>query len=215
MTTFRTIRDEITALVTTALATPFGGMMCPDVHGAFGGNAVPVVFVHGLLGGRANFRTLRAHLSERGFHDFTTFSYGPRVDYQRLAPRLGEHVAAVRRETGATQVDIVGHSFGGLIARHLIEMSGCRDVRRLVTLASPYYGDAFPARELAIFAESDVLVPAPAGQRSGRARVQVVSDCGHVGILSHPTALRCVARHLSAPLRSVSSARSLRTEAAA
>ncbi len=213
MTTLRTVRDEIAALVTTALATPFGGMTCPDVHGYYGGPSVPVVFVHGLLGGRANFRTLRAHLTARGFRDFTTFSYAPRVDYQRLTPRLGEHVAAVKRETGAERVDVVGHSLGGLIARHLIEMHGGRDVRRLVTLAAPYYGERFPARELALFAAADVLVPPPAPRQ--HARVAIVPECGHVGILSHPTALERVAHHLRAPLRSVPSTRSPDTEAAA
>lgn len=197
------IRDEIAAVVTTALATPFGGMTCPDVHGYSGQPGVPVVFVHGLLGGRANFRTLREHLTARGFSDFTTFSYAPRVDFQRLAPRLGEHIAAVRRETGAEQVDVVGHSLGGLVARLLIDMYGSREVRRLVTLAAPYYGERFPARERAIFASDDVLVAPPALTAAMRAHVTVVPDCGHVGILSHPAALDRVARHLRAPLRGV------------
>jgi len=213
MTTLRTVRDEIAALVTTALATPFGGLTCPDVHGYSGGRSTPVVFVHGLLGGRANFRTLREHLTARGFHDFTTFSYAPRIDYQRLAPRLGEHIDAVTRETGAERVDVVGHSLGGLVARQLIEMSGVRNVRRLVTLAAPYFGERFAARELAVFASDDVLVAPPVLGSSGRAHVTIVPECGHVGILSHPTALDCVAHHLRAPLRSVS--RSTRTEAAA
>lgn len=213
MTTLRTIRDEIAAVVKTALATPFGGMMCPDVHGYVGGRSVPVVFVHGFLGGRANFRTLREHLTAQGFGDFTTFSYAPRIDFQRLAPRLGEHIAAVKRESGADSVDVVGHSLGGLVARQLIEMSGRRDVRRLVTLAAPYFGVRFPARELAIFANDDMLVAPPALRSDNRARVAIVPECGHVGILSHPQALAAVAHHLRASLRSVS--RSTRSEAAA
>src|ERR1051326_8334898 len=109
MTTLRTIRTEIAAVVKTALATPFGGMTCPDVHGYSDGRNVPVVFVHGLLGGRGNFWTLREDPTARGFHDFTPFSYTPRVDFQRLVPKLGEHIVAVRRETGAERVDVVGH----------------------------------------------------------------------------------------------------------
>jgi len=213
MTTLRTIRDEIAAVVKTALATPFGRMTCPDVHGYVGGRSVPVVFVHGFLGGRANFRTLREHLTAQGFGEFTTFSYAPRIDFQRLAPRLGEHIAAVKRESGADSVDVVGHSLGGLVARQLIEMSGRRDVRRLVTLAAPYYGERFASRELAVFAGDDVLVAPPALGKSGRAHVTIVPECGHVGILSHPMALACVAHHLRAPLRSVP--RSTRSEAAA
>jgi pimeloyl-ACP methyl ester carboxylesterase len=205
MTTLRTIRNEIAAVVKTAVATPFGGMTCPDVHGYSDGRNVPVVFVHGLLGGRANFWTLRDHLTARGFRDFTTFSYAPRVDFQRLAPRLGEHIAGVRRETGAERVDVVGHSLGGLVARQLIDMYGSREVRRLVTLASPYYGERFPSRELAIFASDDMLI-APPARTVMRANVTVVPECGHVGILSHPLALDRAAHHLRAPLRSVSKA---------
>jgi len=203
MTTLRTIRDEIAAVVKTAVATPFGGMTCPDVHGYSGQPGVPVVFVHGLLGGRANFWTLRDHLTARGFRDFTTFSYAPRIDFQRLAPRLGEHVAAVRRETGAERVDVVGHSLGGLVARQLIDMYGSREVRRLVTMAAPYYGERFPSRELAIFASDDMLVAPPAPTATTRANIAVVPECGHVGILSHPIALERAAHHLRAPLRRV------------
>jgi pimeloyl-ACP methyl ester carboxylesterase len=215
MMSFRTARTELTALVTTVLATPFGGFVCPDMREAAGRNSVPVVFVHGLLGGRANFRTLRTHLIQRGARDLTTFSYGLRVDYQRLALRLGEHIAAVQRETGAEQVDIVGHSLGGLVARYLIEMGDGRYVRRLVTLASPYFGERFPSRELAIFASNDLLVPPPILRRPGCARVVVVPECGHLGILSHPAALGCVADYLHRSLRRIPLGRSPLAHAAA
>jgi len=67
-------------------------------------------------------------------------------------------------------------------------------VGRLVTLASPYYWERRPARELAILGAHDPLVPAPAVPRG---RVMVVEDCGHWNLLYHPAALRAVARFLA------------------
>src|SRR5262249_59888534 len=49
------------------------------------------------------------------------------------------------------------------------------------------------ARELAIFATYDPLVPPPA---DGRGRVVVVEDCGHLNLLQHPAVLHAVARFL-------------------
>jgi pimeloyl-ACP methyl ester carboxylesterase len=98
----------------------------------------PVVFVHGLLGDPTNFLALRRFLARRGIRRFASFSYLPRLDYPRLAPRLLDELRAVRAESGAAQVDVVGHSLGGLLARYVVETDGERLVRRLVTLAAPY-----------------------------------------------------------------------------
>src|SRR5436190_1557576 len=55
----------------------------------------PVVLVHGFLGNPGHFRFLRRFLVARGFHNFATFSYAPRVDHQELARRLGRAIEAV------------------------------------------------------------------------------------------------------------------------
>ena len=89
---------------------------------------VPVVLVHGFLGDATNFANLRRHLCGHGNRRFSCFGYRPRLDYQRLARRLGEHVAAVCRDTGATQVDVIAHSLGGLVARYFVQTDGRRSV---------------------------------------------------------------------------------------
>src|SRR5207244_8460956 len=94
----------------------------------------PVVLVHGFLGDPTNFLALRGHLASRGIRNFMSFSYPPRLDYQRLACRLGRMVEAACLATGASQVDLVGHSLGGLIARYLTEIGDGGRVRRVVTL---------------------------------------------------------------------------------
>src|SRR5439155_1099078 len=78
----------------------------------------PVVLVHGFLGNPGHFRFLRRFLVARGFHNFATFSYAPRVDHQELARRLGHAIEAVCEAAGRAEVDVVGYSLGGLVARH-------------------------------------------------------------------------------------------------
>src|SRR5205823_4450624 len=84
----------------------------------------PVVLVHGFLGNPGHFRFLRRFLVARGFHNFATFSYAPRVDHQELARRLGRAIEAVCEAAGRAEVDVVGYSLGGLVARHLRERGG-------------------------------------------------------------------------------------------
>src|SRR4029450_10136228 len=47
-------------------------------------HTTPVVLVHGLLGDPTNFLLLRGQLAAHGIRNFASFSYPPRLDYQRL-----------------------------------------------------------------------------------------------------------------------------------
>jgi len=166
----------------------------------------PVVFVHGLFGDRTNFRRIRRGLDARGASNAVYFEYGPRIDWPRLATRLGQAVDAVRRETGARRVDLVGHSLGGLVARYLVDMRADTAVRRLVTLGAPYFAAPLHRAELAIFGASDPLVPAPHPSygphgphlRPG-GRVVVVPGCGHWGLLVHERVVHETMRFLTSP----------------
>jgi len=155
----------------------------------------PVVLVHGFLGNPGHFRFLRRFLVVRGFHNFATFAYAPRVDHHELAQRLGRAIEAVSEATGRAEVDVVGHSLGGLVARHLLER-GAR-VHRLVTLGAPYLTDSLPERESAIFGAADVVVPPPRPRLRGRSAI--VTGCGHLGLLYQPAALGLVAEYLGEP----------------
>ena len=157
----------------------------------------PVVLVHGFLGNPGHFRFLRRFLVARGFHNFATFSYAPRVDHQELARRLGHAIEAVCEAAGRAEVDVVGYSLGGLVARHLLERGEGAGVRRLVTLGAPYLTDALPERETAIFGATDVIIPPPPLRLRGRSAT--VMGCGHLGLLYHPAALRQVAAFLGEP----------------
>ena len=115
-----------------------------------------------------------------------------------------EWVEAVCLATGASQVDLVGHSLGGLIARYLTEMGDGGRVRRVVTLGAPYFATRIPPRELAIFGAYDFFVVPPHPVYGPHGRIVLVPDCGHWGLLYHPMVLEEVARFLSFPLGIVS-----------
>lgn len=196
----RAARGEVESLATvargmlaTAFSTPTG---TEDPHPAPG---VPVVLAHGIFGDPSNFSTLRDHLARQGFTRFASFSYLPQLDVARLAARLAERIDACCEATGTPHVDVVGHSLGGLVARHLLASGRGRRIRHLVTLGSPRFIPTRLPRELAIYGAFDPLVPPPAKpeQRSGRSLT--LPDCGHLGLLTHPDALRAVAAWLTRP----------------
>src|SRR6266705_746195 len=164
---WRTLGGELSALGTLALSLPLGRLLPRERLDPAAPHPTPVVLVHGFLGDPSNFLVLRSFLSSYGVRSFASFSYGPRLDHQRLAPRLGQMIARVCRETGSPRVDVVGHSLGGLVARYLVEL-----------------GDG---------SRIGPLVPAP---DVARGRVVIVEDCGHWNLLYHPAVLGAVARYL-------------------
>src|SRR5262249_44923919 len=148
---------ELAALAQVVCALPLrrlGAHTLGDVDD----HPVPVVLVHGILGDPTNFCSLRRHLARNGIRRFSSFAYRPRLDYQRIARDLAAHIEQVRKATGAAQVDVIGHSLGGLVARYLVQTEGGRLVRRLVTLGTPYLALHNPAQELAVFGADDALV---------------------------------------------------------
>jgi hypothetical protein len=188
---------ELSAIAHMVGALPWRSFATDSLQDV-GTHPVPVVFVHGLLGDGTNFALLRRHLARHGIRRFSSFAYRPRLDYQRLATALGERIAAVCHEAGTAQVDVVGHSLGGLIARYFTQTRGVSSVRRLVTLGTPYLAHVNPPQELAIFAEHDALVPPPLDR--ARRRMRVIGRCGHLGLLTDPRALGAVTYHLRRPM---------------
>src|SRR2546425_5485674 len=202
----RMVGTEVSALGAAALSMPLRFVVERDRFDPSSPYPTPVVLVHGLFGDPTNFLLLRRYLAGHGMRNFAAFSYPPRFDYQRLAPRLGDLIDTICLATGAPEVDLVGHSLGGLIARYLVEMPRACRVRRLVTLGAPYFATALPPEELAIFAAADPFVPPPhprygphSASRQRGGRVVVVPECGHWGLLIHPMVLREAAGFLAFP----------------
>jgi hypothetical protein len=208
MYALRHFRTELEAYASAALTAPFGRFLCGDTLGQSADGPRPIVLVHGLLGNRVHFRSLRNALEPRGFRRFVSFCYGPRIDYRTLARELGAFIDDVSERTGGEVLDVIGHSLGGLVARYLVETTGGARIRRLVTLGSPYYGRRFPTRELTIFGADDVLIDAP--EKGSARRSIVIPDCGHMGLLQCTAVHDRIAAHLqkeTAPRRNRSAPR--------
>jgi pimeloyl-ACP methyl ester carboxylesterase len=199
---WHTVGREMAALGTAALSMPLRWVLPDERFDPSAPHPTPVVFAHGLLGDPTNFLVLRRFLAARGIRNFASFSYSPRLDYHRLARQLERTIEETCAASGSDDVDVVGHSLGGLAARVLTESGGRGRVRRLVTLGAPYYVTRFPHHELAIFAAADPLVAVPRAD-GPRGRCLVIPDCGHLGLLYHPTVLRAVAAYLRAPAERV------------
>jgi hypothetical protein len=207
MVSVRTLSTEVSALGVAALSLPLRFVVPSQRFDPSAPYVTPVVLVHGLFGDPTNFLLLRGQLAASGVRNFASFSYQPRLDYQRLARRLGRAIDGFCLATGAPEVDVVGHSLGGLIARYLLEMDPDHRIRRLVTLGAPYFASPLPREELAIFGTADPIIPSPhpvfgphAAHVARGGRVVLVPDCGHWGLLYHPTVLRESAAFLSAPV---------------
>ena len=207
MISLRMVGTEVSALGAAALSMPLRFVLDHERLDPAAPHP-PLVLVHGFLGDPTNFLVLRRYLDARGIRSFTSFTYPPRIDNQRLACRLGETIEVVRAVTGAAEVDVVGHSLGGLIARYYVEMTPDAPVRRLVTLGAPYYASPLPDRELAIYAAADPFIPVPDPEygpyRMPRsAQLVIVPECGHWGLLYHPAVMRETADYLCTALASL------------
>jgi pimeloyl-ACP methyl ester carboxylesterase len=77
-----------------------------------------------------------------GFGSVAGVNYPPLGgDALSKARRLAREVDRVLTRTGASRVDLVAHSLGGIVARlYVRELGGARHVRRLVTLGTPHQG---------------------------------------------------------------------------
>ncbi|MFF6907820.1 lipase family alpha/beta hydrolase [Streptomyces sp. NPDC012389] len=104
----------------------------------------PVVLLHGFIDNRSVFLLLRRALARHGRRHLASLNYSPFTrDLRTAAELLGRHVEELCARTGQREVDIVGHSLGGLIARYYVQrLGGDRRVRTLVTLGTPHGGTA-------------------------------------------------------------------------
>jgi len=114
----------------------------------------PVVLVHGTWENRyVNFARISPELKRSGYCVFA-LDYGdsddvvgqhPRVkgngDIRASAKELAAFVSAVLASTGATQVDIVGHSLGGVVPRQYLKFEGgAGKIRTLITFGATHHG---------------------------------------------------------------------------
>jgi triacylglycerol lipase len=130
----RTVHTEVLATLREAVLLPRDlAPVLPDLSGA----EDVVVLLHGFLASGGVFRPMRARLEAAGFR-VATFSYAPGRSMRSVAKQLAEIIRRIPRDV---RVHVVGHSFGGIVARDYVQhLGGHERVTQTVSLASPFHG---------------------------------------------------------------------------
>jgi pimeloyl-ACP methyl ester carboxylesterase len=186
-----------------------------------GGRGTPIVAVHGYAQNRVDFVGLARACARAGLGPVYGFNYPWFATVDGNARRLARFCERVRAETGATQVDLVAHSLGGLVAMEYLHEGGAPGVRSLVTLASPHAGvtwegpivgacgpqlraggaflarradRAVPVPSLSVYSTHDNVVHPPTTSmlRARGGRDRVVDHVGHLSILFDASVARDV-----------------------
>jgi triacylglycerol esterase/lipase EstA (alpha/beta hydrolase family) len=146
---------EAVARTWFSLSRPFGAWGVRPVAGGPPSvrKSPPILLVPGYAQNRSSLAWLHRFLLARGFRWVWAVNHPRRnAGLAERAAALGQRVAELRAATGAEQVDIIGHSLGGLVAAwYCRRLGGEAHVRRLVTIGTPWRGT-----RLAIFAREPV-----------------------------------------------------------
>ena len=102
----------------------------------------PVLFVHGLYHNHTAFYLYLRWFRKWGWQHVKAVNLpGKFRSIQDFSGMLCEEIDEVLTETGSNQVDLVGHSMGGLVIRsYLANNPGTTKVRKVITLGSPHAG---------------------------------------------------------------------------
>lgn len=176
----------------------------------------PIIMLHGYAMNRANFVPLAQRLAAVPLGPIFGFEYWSLGRVSTAARRLGEFVAHVREQTGAAQVDLVGHSMGGVVGRYYASLGGGDGiVKNLVTIGSPHLGTEISAmgvgrsrKELVrgsslvtrleaakplahtkmtvIWSRTDGMVPGAQQARVTGVDEIIYDDLGHLAMLASP-----------------------------
>ncbi|GLX07164.1 MULTISPECIES: esterase/lipase family protein [Microbispora] len=106
----------------------------------------PVVFVHGYTGNSTNFATLQAYLVANGWSAGRLYGYNYNWAGSNVisAQGLAAFVNQIKASTGASKVDIVNHSMGGLVTRYYLQkLGGAANVDHVASLAGANHGTTY------------------------------------------------------------------------
>lgn len=180
------------------------------------------VFAHGFMAGPAVLDPLRQRVTESLGLDTVAFEYAPLASFERTARRLA---SVARMASSGRPLVLVGHSLGGLLARHAIEFESLTP-HLLLSIATPHRGTeravAVPGSlgralrpgsavltrlptessvpHIAIVAGADTVVVPPTSAAASGAEVHTLHGVGHNEVLFHADAHALVCRSIGRSL---------------
>jgi hypothetical protein len=220
----RTALVEWGASVALSAARPLGFLPLPGTRNR---GPRPILVLHGYAMNRANFLPLALRIARAGLGPVLGFEYWTLGRTAAAARQLGWFIDEVCAATGAAEVDVIGHSMGGMVGRYYVSLAGGDGVvRNLITIGSPHTGTEIsrvgighPTRELvlgsplltrlaaapppvrtrvtAVWSRGDALVPGARQLALPGAEVVMFSDLGHVALLGSRRVARVVIDRLS------------------
>jgi len=137
----------------------YNGVVMPTPSSS-SSHVLPVILIHGYIENAGAWSKWEPFLASNGI-PFCTVSFqsadecGKAIDH---ATELSQIVQNVKNFTGQNQVNIVGHSKGGLDARVYLAQTGTHDVANLIMIGTPNGGDTL-ANQAANFADFVGLFP--------------------------------------------------------
>ena len=120
------------------------GVLLPTAQPAPGHTVLPVLLVHGFLCNHRVWDKVARALRQAG-HPVLAIDLEPLfTSIDDYAPLVERAVAALRAQTGAPQVVLVGHSMGGLAVRAWLRRYGAQHAAKIITLGTPHRGTQAP-----------------------------------------------------------------------
>jgi triacylglycerol lipase len=137
-----TRRRQWLAFVATAVAATATSLVSPTGASATLAHD-PIVFVHGYTGSASNWDTMVGRFKSDGWTDaeLTRKTYSSSDSNKAVAQAVAAEVDRVLGATGASKVDIVTHSMGGLSSRYYVKyLASTGKVDEWVSLGGPNHG---------------------------------------------------------------------------
>lgn len=103
----------------------------------------PILFVHGFSGNSTNWDIMRSRFIADGWEADRLFAYtfSSTSSNATVAQDVANRVAQIKAATGASKVDIITHSMGGLSTRYYLKnLGGTAHVDEWVSIGGPNHG---------------------------------------------------------------------------
>lgn len=217
-TAFTLIAHEFVSSMLTSswyMLRPVGMRLQAQSHG------FPVLLIHGYACNSGYWLPMSKLLTRAGISHYGIDLEPPGASIDDFVPQVHAAVERLCAETGSTQVVVLAHSMGGLVARAYLRRHRAARIARVVTLGTPHHGttlagfgpgsnavqmrrdsawlaslaagEADLQRKLfsSIYSVHDNIIAPQNSSDLPGARNVVFGAIGHVALGRHPEIMRC------------------------